>query len=135
MEQYIIVFLSILAGAGGYLLTTFWFQPIIRYREIKHQVFADLIFYANAINANGLAETMQDRMEQLTDSNRRHSAELQASYNELPNWYKKWLNHNGENPMDAATQLMGLSNTIDYGSADKRIEKIKGKLKIFSDSV
>ena len=135
LKEYIVVFLSIFAGAGGYLLTTFWFQPIIRYREIKHEVFADLIFYANAINSDGFDKIIKNRMEQRAESNRRHSAELRASYRELPYWYKKWLERNGENPMDAATQLMGLSNTIDFDNADKRIEKIKKNLKILTNSV
>lgn len=135
MKEYIVVFVSILAGAGGYLLTTFWFQPILRYREIKHQVFADLIFYANAINADGLNEIMKVRKDQRAEANRRHSAELRASYKDLPFWYRKWLGRNGEDPMEAATHLMGLSNTIDYDKADKRIERIKQHLRIYTDVV
>lgn len=135
VTEYIVVFISILAGAGGYLLATFWFQPILRYREIKHSVFADLIFYANAINADGMNEIMKGRMEKRLEANRRHSAELTACYNDLPIWYRKWLQRNDEKPIEAASHLMGLSNTFDYDPADKRVEKIKQHLKIYTNIV
>lgn len=135
MKEFIIVLISIVAGASGYLLTTFWFQPILRYREIKHQVFSDLIFYANAINADGMNEKMKERMGQRVESNRKHSAELTACYKDMPIWFRKWLERNGEKPMDAANHLMGLSNTYEYDPADKRIEKIKEHLKILTNVV
>jgi hypothetical protein len=132
MKEYIVVFISIFAGAGGCLFTTFWFQPIIRYREIKHQVLSDFIYYANAINVDGLNEIMQNRKEQRVEANRRHSAELRSSYIDLPSWYQKLLTRKDENPFEAATHLMGLSNTIVYDKADKRIGKIKEYLNIYS---
>lgn len=135
MKEFIIVLISIFAGASGYLLATFWFQPILRYREIKHHVFSDLIFYANAINAEGMNEIMKQRMEQRVESNRRHSAELTSCYKDLPLWYRKWLERNGEKPMEAANHLMGLSNTYEYDPADKRIVKIKEHLKILTNVV
>lgn len=130
-DSYIVVLISIVAGAGGYLLATFWFQPILRYREIKHNVFADLIFYANAINADGMNEVIKTRMEKRLEANRRHSAELTACYNDLPIWYRKWLQRNRENPIEAASYLMELSNTSDFDPAGKSVEKIKQHLKIY----
>lgn len=135
LDKLIVVLISIFSGAGGYLITTFWFQPILRYREIKHNVFADLIFYANAINSDGMNEVIKNRMEKRIEANRRHSAELTACYRDLPIWYRKWLQRNGEDPISAASHLMGLSNTFDFDPAEKRLEKIKENLKIYTNIV
>lgn len=135
LDKLIVVLISILSGAGGYLITTFWFQPILRYREIKHNVFSDLIFYANAINSDGMNEVMKDRMEKRIEANRRHSAALYACYKDLPIWYRKWLERSGEDPVSAASDLLGLSNTFEFDSAEKRLEKIKKNLKIYTNIV
>ncbi len=135
LDKLIVVLISILSGAGGYLITTFWFQPILRYREIKHNVFADLIFYANAINSDGMNEVIKNRMEKRIETNRRHSAELTACYKDLPILYRKWLQRNGEDPISAASHLMGLSNTFEFDPAEKRLEKIKENLKIYTNIV
>ena len=106
-------------------MVTFFFTPIIRYRNVKHEILSDLIFFANVINAEGLDETMKDRLERRIEANRRHSAELTARYLELGPCYKKWLGHKKENPQEASQVLMSLSNIFDFDAADRRIEKIK----------
>ncbi|MDL1963543.1 MAG: hypothetical protein LWW98_04230, partial [Deltaproteobacteria bacterium] len=63
--------------------------------------------------------------------NRQSSVELSASYNEnLPNWYKMFLDSRGESPIDASKHLIILSNTSNYDHMEKHIEEIKNYLKI-----
>ncbi len=129
------VLIGVIAGTVGYWVTTFWMKPILQYRELRTKVFADLIFYAQVVSAEGLNERMKTLYEERITSNRRHSAELAACISELPAWYKWWLRCKGHKPEQAVTQLMGFSNTSDYEVAAKRIRSIKAGLGISSDFI
>lgn len=120
--------LTIAAGAAGYLLATFIFQPIIRFRSIRSQVLSDLAFYRNAINADGMDDVIQDRLRQRVESNRRHSADLAAIYHELPKFYQKHLCKKGVNIQSTRRNLMGLSNTYEYEEASRGIATIQSNL-------
>ena len=121
-------FLGLTAGAAGYWITTFWMKPILQYRELRMKVFADFIFYAQVINAEGLSDRMKKLYEDRVVANRRHSAELAACLTELPSWYKWWLHRRGHAPQAAVTNLIGFSNTSEYDAADKRVRAIKKAL-------
>jgi hypothetical protein len=108
MQEFWVLLLGILFGGLGYLLTTFWFRPILRYRDVKYQIASDLVFYANAI-ALDVVEEAKATVWNRVASNRRHSADLAAIYLELPAWYKWWLKTCQENPESASSELMGLS--------------------------
>jgi hypothetical protein len=55
-EKLLAVTLGIVAGAVGYWVTTFWMKPILQYRELRTRIFADLIYFAQVVNAEGLSE-------------------------------------------------------------------------------
>jgi hypothetical protein len=55
--------IGIAAGAFGYWFTTFWMQPILRYRDLRNQVLMDFIYYAQVINADGLNEEIEGAPE------------------------------------------------------------------------
>jgi len=133
--RLVALIIGLIAGAVGYLVTTFWMHPILRYLDLRQQVLSDLIFYANVVNADRLNDEMKDRMWKRVEANRRHSADLTACLLGLPSWYKHWLKHRGHDPKDAANNLMGLSNTFDYRDADKRIERIKTALGFGTDVI
>ena len=116
------------AGAGGYLIVTFWFQPILRYREIREQVHSDLIYHADATNAEGLNEEMKQRMWSRVSANRRHSSDLRAVFGFLPWWYRKNLAARGHDPEQVAKDLMGLSNTFKHEDAVTRVQRIRSGL-------
>ena len=130
MKEFIVVFLGIAAGAAGFLISNFWFQPVLWYRAIRNQVISDLVFYANAINAKGLNDAMKARLEDRIIANRRHSADLVANHVDLPGLYRWYLLRRGERPDGAAVELMGLSNTTEYEEANRRIKKIQEYLRI-----
>jgi hypothetical protein len=135
MREFLVVVISIASGGLGYLFATFWIRPILRYLNVKHQVLSDLIFYASAINADGMNENIRTRMLNRIEANKRCSADLTACYIDLPFWYIWFLKKHKESPEAVATQLMGLSNTSDYESAHKQIDKIKEHLRIKTDVV
>lgn len=122
--------IGISAGAAGYLIVTFWFQPILRYREIRQLVHSDLIFFADVTSADGLKPEIQERMWARVCANRRHSADLRAAFTELPWFYRKTLFIYGQKPEKAAVELIGLSNTFEHDEAAKRVDKIRTYLKL-----
>lgn len=105
--------IGVLAGAIGYWFTTFSMQPILRYRNLKHRVFADFIYYKQVINADGLNDDMQKLYRERILANRKSSSELTATIQDIPWWYLKYLKAKGHKPEDAAGHLIGFSNTSD----------------------
>ena len=130
MENFFIALFSVCCGAAGYLIAHFWIHPILKYREIKDQIISDLIFYANAINADDLNEEMKQRVLDRMVANRMRSAELSACFYKFPKFYKIYLMKIGEQPDFACGELIGLSNTGEFDAAQKRIDKIQDQLKI-----
>jgi len=130
MIELVAAFIGIIAGAGGYLLATFWFQPILKYREIRSQIISDIIFYANAVKADGMNDAFKQRVLDRMVANRRHSADLAACFHELPCLYRSYLMKIEERPDNASVELMGLSNTSEWEAASQRIDAIQKYLKI-----
>jgi len=122
------VLIGIIAGAVGYWINTFWMRPILQYRELRMKVFADFIFYAQVVNAEGLSDRMKKLYEDRVVSNRRNSADLAACLVELPGWYKWWLRRRGHAPERAVTNLIGYSNTTEYEGAHKHAQAIRKAL-------
>lgn len=125
MNSWVPILAGLLSGIVGYLTATFWYQPILRFRAIRLEVIADLVFYANVINAEGLNEEMQHRYGARIIANRRHAANLVAIIYELPRWYVWWLTKRNLQLGEAASELIGLSNTSDGTRADARIRRIQ----------
>ena len=116
---------GIIAGVIGYWFTTFWMKPIIQYRDLRIKVFADFIFYAQVVNADGLNEKMKRLYEDRIVSNRRNSADLAACLTDLPSWYIWLLQRRGQAPHRAVGHLIGYSNTTEYEAAHKCVTAIK----------
>lgn len=133
MDQFWITLLSIAAGAAGYLMTTFWVRPILRYRDIKYEVASDLVFFANAIELQrGDGSLREDTLARM-DANRRHAADLAAINCELPAWYRYWLERRKEDSKLASSELIGLSNASNRDEAKERIKNVKVHLRISLD--
>ncbi len=135
MSQYWTVLITLVAGAAGYLVVTFWFQPVLRYRSIKYRIISDLFFFANVINADGLNEEMQERMKKRIQADRRNSSDLEACYPILPSWYKCWLKMCGEEAEKAAEELLRLSNTYDHMKAASSVDRVKKYLRIKTERI
>lgn len=117
--------IGILSGAIGYWVTTFWMQPILRYRSIRNRVHADFIYYAQVIKSDGLNEEMKFLYRERVLENRKASAELSAATIELPAWYVWCLKIRKLDPKQAATHLIGYSNTSEYDKAHETQARIR----------
>ena len=119
-------------GVAGYFITTFVMQPIIHYKKVRLEAASDLIVYANAIAAGpgDQNSAQQKRVEERMAVQRRRSAELLAAAVCLPWIYRQILRVSGENPADASSELLGLSNTIEHQVATERTQKIQNLLKL-----
>jgi len=124
------VALGIIAGGVSFLVVQFWMNPLLKYLQIKHYVTADLVFYANVINADGLNERMQQLHRERKEQNRKHAAEIRAGYYRLPSWYRWHLKRVKEWPIDASKALIGLSNTNEYELGNKYTEELRKCLRI-----
>ena len=127
-EKLLAVLIGVAAGAAGYWISTFWMKPILQFRELRLKVFADFIYYAQVVNAQGLNERMQNLYEDRVLANRRSSADLAACIVDLPFWYKWWLRRRGFSTERAAGHLIGYSNTTDYDNAAEAMRAIKQSL-------
>ena len=134
IDKLLAVLVSIIFGAMGYWITTFWMKPILLYRELRMKVFADFIFYAQVVNADGLNDQMKSLYEERITANRRHSADLAACLIELPSWYRWWLHRKGQAPERAAKYLIGYSNTTEYEAAENARRTIKNALGFKDDN-
>ena len=124
----LVAIIGILAGAIGYWFTTFLMQPILRYRNLKHKVLADFIYFAQMRNAEGLSDDMKKLLRERVLSNRKSSSELTATIQELPYWYLKYLRIKGHQPEEAAKHLIGFSNTTEYDQSHKIESLIRRQL-------
>ena len=91
-------------------------------------MFADFIFYAQVVNADGMSDRLQELYKDRITSNRRNSADFAACLFELPTWYKWWLQRKGQSPEQAVTHLIGYSNTTEYEAAEKSMKAINRAL-------
>lgn len=129
MCEFWILLIGIAAGATGFLLATFWFQPILRYRDLKAQILSDLLFYANVIKLGDLNDEMKKRYWARVEANRRHSTDLAAAFHYLPRLYLWFLQKQGERPNLASVEMMGFSNTFEWDAAAERVDRIRGFLR------
>ena len=61
MKESVLIIFSLCAGGLGYLIVTFWMNPIFRYLHIRHEVTSDLIFYANVMHESLLGDELKER--------------------------------------------------------------------------
>jgi len=133
MAQFWITLLSLAAGAVGYLAVTFWVRPILRYREIRYEVDADLVFYANAVELEKKDGSIRQDTLDRKESNRRHAASLIAIYRQLPHWYLWRLEKTGENPQEAFRSLIALSNSSTWAEVTEHAEEVEKHLGLSED--
>lgn len=129
MQEITLLIFSLIAGGSGYLIVTFWMNPILRYLQIRHEVTSDLIFYANVMDESSplLGDELKQRAKERRVLNRKHASEIAACYYRLPWWYKKYfLKRRNEDPLQASKHLIGFSNSSD----DKHVPALKKVLNL-----
>lgn len=123
MKEMILLILSLFTGTLAYLVPNFWMKPILRYLDIRHEVTADLVFYANVLHETIIGDELKKRAKERRVSNRKHASEFVACYYRLPFWYKWILRLRKESPLDASSALIGLSNSSNdtYAVHERRL--------------
>ena len=130
MKDAAILLLGLFLGGCGYLATNFWFSPLLRYVQLRHDITWSLIFFGNAINPENVCDMLKRRYEERIETNRRHAAEIAACYYRLPFWYRWYLQWVQEDPLLASKNLIGLCNSNKESNAGVHIERIKKALRI-----
>lgn len=115
---------SFFLGSFGYILIRLWLGPIFRYVRIKNRIRTGL----------GYIET--NHSEERLDSKRAGEFRSQADalnsvyYGDLPYWHRLFLQKKNEDPIQAASLLMKLSNTRNPIHARQQATEIKNFLNI-----
>ncbi|MDX9788565.1 MAG: hypothetical protein RBT11_17440 [Desulfobacterales bacterium] len=98
-------------GSFGYILFRLWFSPMMQYRKTKKNIRAALMGFDSA----------ESKKTQL----RQYAATLSSVYYDtLPYWYQLLLEKRNEDPIQAASLLMKLSNTRDKTHASRQTKEI-----------
>lgn len=119
---------TILVGAVGYVLATFYFRPVLRYVDLKGAIAADLVLYANALPDT---VALDERVREASQAYRRHAAALAACEAELHPWYLWWRAwHRGERPGVASSALIGMSNAADIGNFERHRDSLYKRLHV-----
>jgi len=128
---YVAAFISFVIGLLGYIVVRFWILPIGRYIQVKGRFASDLRTLLDMLQAEQPYNTENSQMQDRQVSLRRHSSDLVSIYqNELPYWYRLYLESKKEQPLEAAESSMRLSNTRKLEHAFRQADEIKGFLRL-----
>ena len=128
---YVAASVSFIIGLLGYFIVRFWILPIGRYIQIKGRFASDLRALMDMLQAEQRYNTENSPIKDPQVSLRRQSSELVSIYrNDLPYWYRLYLESKKEQPVKAAEFSMRLSNTRKLEHAFRQADEIKGFLRL-----
>jgi len=128
---YIAAFISFVVGLFGYIVARFWILPIGRYIQVKGRYASDLRTLLDMLQTEQPYKTENSQIHDRRVSLRRNSSELVSIYqNELPYWYRLYLESKKEQPLEAAESSMRLSNTRKLEHVFRQADEIKGFLRL-----
>ena len=128
---YIAAIISFVVGLLGYIVVRFWMLPICRYIRVKNRFASDLRAFLDMLQAEQPRNTKNSQIQERQVSLRRYSSDLVAIYqNELPYWYRLYLESKKEQPLEAAESSIRLSNTRKTEHAFRQADEIKGFLRL-----
>jgi len=128
---YVAAFASFVVGLFGYIVVRFWVLPIGRYIRLKSRFASDLRALLEMMQSEQTWNTENSQIQERQVSLRRHSSKLVSIYqNELPYWYRLYLESKKERPLEAAESSMRFSNTRKLEHAFRQADEIKGFLRL-----
>jgi hypothetical protein len=128
---YVASLLSFIAGLLGYIIIRFWILPIGRYLKIKGRIASDIGVLLDTLQANRPMNNQGAGIQERGMSVRRHCSDLVSIYqNDLPYWYRLYLESKKENPLEAAKFSMRLANTRQPEHALRQATEINNFLHI-----
>jgi len=132
---YIASLFSFIVGLLGYIIIRFWILPIRRYLNIKDRLASDIGAFLDMLQADRPQNNESSQIPDRGLSVRRHCSELISIYqNELPYWYRLYLESKKERPLEASKFLMRLANTRKQKHAFRQADEIKRLLRIKAPS-
>ena len=128
---YIAALLSFILGLLGYIIIRFWILPIGRYSRIKRRLASDIGALLDMLQSERPQNNESLQMQDRGVSVRRHCSDLISIYqNDLPYWYRLYLESKKEQPLEAAKFSMRLANTRKPEHALRQAGEIKRLLRI-----
>ncbi|MGD2030340.1 MAG: hypothetical protein PVG86_10440 [Desulfobacterales bacterium] len=128
---YIASLISFIVGLLSYIIIRFWILPIGRYLRIKGQLASDIEALLDMLQAERSRNNETSQIQNRGVSVRRHSSELISIYqNELPYWYRLYLESKKEQPLEASKFSMRLANTRNQEHALRQANEIKRLLRL-----
>ena len=128
---YVAAFISFVIGLFGYIVVRFWILPIGRYIRVKSRFASDLRALLDMLQAEQPRNTENSQIQDRQVSLHRYSSDLVAIYqNELPYWYRLYLESKKEQPLEAVKSSMRLSNNRKLEHAFRQADEIKGFLRL-----
>jgi len=128
---YIAALISFIVGLFGYIIIRFWILPINRYLKIKDRLSSDMNALLDMLRAEQPQNNEAAKIQARRVSVRRHCSNLVSIYqNDLPYWYRLYLESKKEQPLEAAKFSMRLANTRKQEHALRQVTKVKQLLRI-----
>ena len=128
---YIAALISFIVGLFGYIIIRFWILPINRYLKIKDRLSSDMNALLDMLRAEQPQNNEAAKIQSRRVSVRRHCSNLVSIYqNDLPYWYRLYLESKKEQPLEAAKFSMRLANTRKQEHALRQVTKVKQLLRI-----
>ncbi|MBU0769452.1 MAG: hypothetical protein KJ687_10205 [Proteobacteria bacterium] len=123
--------ISFVIGIVGYIVVRFWILPIARYKRVKSRFASDIRALLEMLQAEQPRNTENSQIQDRQVSLRRCSSDLVSIYqDELPYWYRLYLESKKEQPFEAVESSMRLSNTRKLEHAFRQADEIKGFLRL-----
>ena len=128
---YLASLISFIVGLLSYIIIRFWILPIGRYLRIKGHLASDIVAFLDILQAERPRNNESSQIQDQGVLVRRNSSELISIYqNELPYWYRLYLESKKEQPLEASKFSMRLANTRKQEHALRQVDEIKRLLRI-----
>ena len=123
---YIASLISFIIGLLSYIIIRFWILPIGRYLKTKGQLASDIEALLDMLQTERSRNIETSQIQNRGVSVRRYSSELISIYqNDLPYWYRLYLESKKEQPLEAFKFSMRLANTRNQEHALRQANEIK----------
>jgi hypothetical protein len=130
---YIASIASFLVGLFGYIIVRFWILPIGRYLKVKGRLASDMKILLSMVPVEQPQKNQDPQIQAHRVSVHRHCIDLVSVYqNDLPYWYRLYLESKKEHPPEAAEFSARLANTRNHEHVLRQANEIKRLLRITS---
>ena len=128
---YIASLASFMVGLFGYIIVRFWILPIGRYLRVKGRLASDIKVLLDMSRSAGPPNNDSAQIQDRRVAVGRHCSDLATIYkNDLPYWYRLYLESKKEQPLEAVQYSMRLVNTRKQEHVLRQANEIKQLLRL-----